>query len=383
MAINKETPTWVEGIYQLEESDSPYGGVGGTTNIQFVQLACRTSYLFELLKNLFAASVSGRSCGSWKVDKTIPANTEIKLPIKYIVGARALMLFSDATGEIGPKYYSELGVFDQESDKVRFTFDIPAGVVITAIALATNVGNVVYDGIYDYRFAWEDSYRIVGRAVAMLDGFKARYNARSKYRAEITDDLGISRVVEGEDTYPITDNVTDKTSPVALAAGFIDFKRTNEMFEMTVKSNGKRIREDVAFTDYASQPDDNWNSFTDIFIYDELKTMPGEDLVIDVLRNGVTEHIFELSDTSNITGTDVLKTVTNRNLTFGEEFTGEMDAFKVRMYETADFTDISYGALEKSLVLSITTYGSGESIYLTDIYGGADDNDLVVVASKN
>ncbi len=382
MAINKETPTWVEGIYQLEESDSPYGGVGGTTNIQFVQLACRTSYLFELLKNLFAASVSGRSIGTFRVEKTIPADTDVKLPIKYIVGSRALMLFSDATGEIGPKYYSELGVIGGESEYVRFTFDVPAGAVITAIALATTVDHVVYEGIYNYKFAWSDVHRLYGNAAALIRRMYLQYTTASKYSAEITDNLDISRVVDEADKHIVTDNTSEQVSTVKLAAVFNDFKGANEDFEMTIKRDGERIREDVAFIEYMPEVSDVWNSYINMFVYDTPYT-PDEDLVLDVARDGVTERVLELADTHNTIIQDNMRTIANHNVDVDDEFTGEMDGMRMREYATANFTDICNGALEKSLVLNITAISSGDSIYLKDIYGGADDSDLVVIASKN
>ena len=45
MASLIETPTWVDGIYQLEVTDPAAGGPDGVANLQAKQLASRTSYL--------------------------------------------------------------------------------------------------------------------------------------------------------------------------------------------------------------------------------------------------------------------------------------------------------------------------------------------------
>ena len=47
-----ESPEWVDGIYQLEQSDPVLGGPGGIANRQAEQLAARTSYLKQAVETL-------------------------------------------------------------------------------------------------------------------------------------------------------------------------------------------------------------------------------------------------------------------------------------------------------------------------------------------
>ena len=383
MAINKETPTWYDGIYQLEENDSPYGGVGGTTNIQFVQLACRTRYLFDLLRNLYAASVSGRSCSSWRVEKAIPAETIVNLPIEYVVGARALMLFSDITGEIGPKYYSELGIIGSMSTQVKFTFEVPAGAVLTAFALATSVDKITYDGKYKYNFAWSELHYLFAMSTTNEVPTNIDYNTACQYGFVVDDTLGIARVVEGEDIFDTPTKASEQMGSFALTASFYDTKSASEDFYMQVTRNAKTEREDIFVIDTcAGAVDDTLSEQSKITMADTLPDID-EDLQFDVWRNGVIEKVSELDDAYDTEITDNLHIITNRNLVFDEEYRDEMDSLRVKGEVVTDFTESSYGALEKGLVLNITQYGSGDNIYLTDIYGGADDSDLVVIASKN
>ena len=51
MANIKEEKTWEEGIYQLEVTDPVVGGIDGISNKQAKQLANRTRYLKEQIKN--------------------------------------------------------------------------------------------------------------------------------------------------------------------------------------------------------------------------------------------------------------------------------------------------------------------------------------------
>lgn len=57
MANVPESPTWIDGIYQLEFTDRVTGGVDGAANIQSAQLASRTAYLKQQVESM--ASVVG------------------------------------------------------------------------------------------------------------------------------------------------------------------------------------------------------------------------------------------------------------------------------------------------------------------------------------
>ena len=52
MANLKETPTWEDGVYQLEEDDLVKGGADGIDNVQAKQLANRTAFLKALVESL-------------------------------------------------------------------------------------------------------------------------------------------------------------------------------------------------------------------------------------------------------------------------------------------------------------------------------------------
>ena len=61
MAALLEKNEWVEGIYQLEETDPVQGGAEGIDNLQARQLAGRTLYLRSMFDRLFL----GRPFKSW------------------------------------------------------------------------------------------------------------------------------------------------------------------------------------------------------------------------------------------------------------------------------------------------------------------------------
>lgn len=283
MAFDAETPTWIEGIYQLEEADSPVGGRTGTTNKQFISLACRTSYLHELLKNLYAASVSGRTITSWEVGNTIKAGIEVLLPVKYLVGAHALVLFCDATGEISPRYYSEQGTTGLLSDKVTFIFDIPAGSILTAVTLATTVDSVEYDTVYVYKEAYTEKYSIRA-ARNVWAPFDVRYKASDKHLIALDDSqLNVGPFIEDIDTCDLS-KLPGKLGDFAVAAGFKDTSSTcDEMFVQVVK-NGKVVSNDVSLVDNLAVKEQYFTRQIDAFFYEDLE-VEDEELDIKVYRN--------------------------------------------------------------------------------------------------
>ena len=44
-----ETPQWTPGVYQIEKTDKVRGGPTGPDNLPLIDLACRTSYLRQLI----------------------------------------------------------------------------------------------------------------------------------------------------------------------------------------------------------------------------------------------------------------------------------------------------------------------------------------------
>lgn len=138
MAYVPEESRWQAGVYQLEETDLVLGGVDGPSNQPARDLASRTRFLYDRMNELSEAIMQGRNVVTWEVSEPIPAETEVLLPSQYVVGIQALMLFSDALGYISPMYFSEVGDAEQFSNKVTFTFDIPAGTQLTEIVLAGN-----------------------------------------------------------------------------------------------------------------------------------------------------------------------------------------------------------------------------------------------------
>lgn len=283
MAFNEETPTWVEGIYQLEEADSPVGGRTGTTNKQFIGLACRTSYLHELLKNLYAASVSGRTITSWEVGNTIAAETEVLLPVKYLVGAHALMLFCDATGEIGPKYYREQGVAGLLSDKVTFVFDIPAGSILTAVTLATTVESVEYDTVYVYKEAYTEKYsiRAAKNVFALRD---VRYKTSDQHVIALDDSqLNVGHFIEDADTYDLA-KVDGGIANIAVTARFRDTDAVYDEMALQVIKDGKIMSDDIAMVDNFAVKKQYFTKQIDVFFYEDLE-VADEELDVKVYRN--------------------------------------------------------------------------------------------------
>lgn len=138
MAYVPEESRWQAGVYQLEETDLVLGGVDGPSNQPAKDLASRTRYLYDKMWHLSEAIVQSRNIVTWETGTVIPAGTEVILPAQYTVGLQALLLFSDAIGYISPMYFSEVGNTDDLSNKVTFTFDIPAGMQLTEIVLAGN-----------------------------------------------------------------------------------------------------------------------------------------------------------------------------------------------------------------------------------------------------
>lgn len=138
MAYVPEESRWQAGVYQLEETDLVLGGVDGPSNQPAKDLSSRTRFLYDRMNELSEAINQGRNIVTWEVSEPIAAGTEVMLPSQYTVGIQALMLFSDALGYISPLYFNEVGNAEQFSNKVVFTFDIPAGTQLTEIVLAGN-----------------------------------------------------------------------------------------------------------------------------------------------------------------------------------------------------------------------------------------------------
>ena len=136
MAYVPEESVWKEGVYQLEERDPVLGGVNGISNQPSKDLACRTRYLYDRMIGLNQI-IMGREIHDWVVTSAITPGTEVTLPASYEVGSDTLLLFCDATGYIGPNYFNEIGESGKRSQVVTFTFDIPVGVQMTEIVLAS------------------------------------------------------------------------------------------------------------------------------------------------------------------------------------------------------------------------------------------------------
>lgn len=138
MAYVPEESRWQAGVYQLEETDLVLGGVDGPSNQPAKDLSSRTRYLYDKMNDLSEAIMQGRNIATWEVTEPIAAETEVVLPSQYTVGIQTLMLFSDAIGYISPLYFTEIGNTEELSNKVAFTFDIPAGMQLTEVVLAGN-----------------------------------------------------------------------------------------------------------------------------------------------------------------------------------------------------------------------------------------------------
>ena len=136
MAYVAEESVWKEGVYQLEERDPVLGGPNGISNQPSKDLACRTRYLYDRMIGLNQI-IMGREIHDWVVTATVSAGTEVTLPASYEVGSDTLMLFCDATGYIGPNYFSEVGEDGTRSQIVTFTFELPVGVQMTEVVLAS------------------------------------------------------------------------------------------------------------------------------------------------------------------------------------------------------------------------------------------------------
>ena len=136
MAYVPEESVWKEGVYQLEERDPVLGGVNGISNQPSKDLACRTRYLYDRMIGLNQI-IMGREIHDWVVTEAIVADAEVPLPATYEVGSDTLLLFCDATGLISPAYFSEVGETGTRSQTVTFTFDIPVGVQMTEVVLAS------------------------------------------------------------------------------------------------------------------------------------------------------------------------------------------------------------------------------------------------------
>lgn len=136
MAYVAEESVWKEGVYQLEERDPVLGGPNGISNQPSKDLACRTRYLYDRMIGLNQV-IMGREIHDWVVTATTAAGEEVTLPATYEVGSDTLMLFCDATGYIGPNYFSEVGEDGTRSQIVTFTFELPVGVQMTEVVLAS------------------------------------------------------------------------------------------------------------------------------------------------------------------------------------------------------------------------------------------------------
>ena len=136
MAYVPEESVWKEGVYQLEERDRVLGGLNGVSNQPSKDLACRTRYLYDRMIGLNQV-IMGREIHDWVLAAPITAGSEVTLPASYEVGSDTLMLFCDATGYIGPSYFAEIGEAGKRSQIVTFTFDIPVGVQMTEVVLAS------------------------------------------------------------------------------------------------------------------------------------------------------------------------------------------------------------------------------------------------------
>lgn len=268
MAIDEETPTWIEGIYQLEENDSPFGGRVGITNRQFTQLACRTNYLHELLKSLYANSVNGRTITTWTIKSTIKAETVVTIPAEYIVGARALILFSDITGEVSPKYYHEQGITGQLSSKISFTFDVPVGTVLTALVLAASVDKIEYDTTYNYEQAYTEHYNLI-LAEHQLGQFYIPYCTHDAYNVSIEDNyLDVAKVTEDFDDYELIKNIRETSgSLLRMSLSEYDDLLFDEI-ELHILKNNSRLREDISLVDKSQLCGHVLDTQVDIFNYD-------------------------------------------------------------------------------------------------------------------
>lgn len=268
MAIDEETPTWIEGIYQLEENDSPFGGRVGITNRQFTQLACRTNYLHELLKSLYANSVNGRAITTWIVESTIKAETVVTIPAEYIVGARALILFSDITGEVSPKYYHEQGITGQPSSKISFTFDVPVGTVLTALVLAASVDKIEYDTTYNYEQAYTEHYDLI-LAEHPLGQFYIPYCTHDAYNISIEDNyLDVAKVTEDFDNYELVKSIRE-TSGSLLRVSLPEYNDLLlDEIELHILKNNARLREDVSLVDKSQLCNYALRNQIDIFNYE-------------------------------------------------------------------------------------------------------------------
>lgn len=286
MAFNVETPTWVEGIYQLEEADSPIGGLAGTTNKQFTELACRTNYLHLLLKNLYAASVSGRTITSWTLGSTVKADTEVLLPVKYLVGAHALILFSDASGEISPKYYREKGTAGLLSDKVSFTFDIPAGTIMTIVTLATNVANIEYDTSYEYKEAYTEKY-LLRTSLKEAYSWDMRFKTFDQHSIALDDSiLDVGPFVEDSDTFEVT-KLNTVLGSFKTSAFFNEKADIYDEFSLYVARYGELVYEDVSLLDILTVRSHYFKEQVDAFLYDQLDDAD-DVLALDIKKGDLT-----------------------------------------------------------------------------------------------
>lgn len=268
MAIDEETPTWIEGIYQLEENDSPFGGRVGITNRQFTQLACRTNYLHELLKSLYANSVNGRTITTWVATSTIKAETVVTIPAEYIVGARALILFSDITGEVSPKYYHEQGTTGQLSNKISFTFDVPVGTVLTALVLAASVDKIEYDTTYNYEQAYTEHYDLT-LAEHPLGQFYIPYCTHDAYSMSIEDNcLDVAKVTEDFDSYELVKTIRETADSMLRTSLSEHSERLLDEIELHILKNSARLREDISLVDKAQLCKHDLSTQVDIFNYD-------------------------------------------------------------------------------------------------------------------
>ena len=136
MAYVAEESVWKEGVYQLEERDPVLGGPNGISNQPSKDLACRTRYLYDRMTGLNQI-IMGREIHEWVVAEAVQAGAEVTLPATYEVGSDTLLIFCEASGFVSPSYFTEVGEDGTRSQKVTFTFDIPVGMLMTEVILAS------------------------------------------------------------------------------------------------------------------------------------------------------------------------------------------------------------------------------------------------------